>query len=345
MEAAPKLQLHPRVRCGTAISMTNRKYNTHLATAKECLAAQAAALNQMEQRIGKEFNQAVNAILHCKGRVAICGIGKSGAVGQKLAATLASTGTPAFFLHAAEAVHGDLGMLHKNDLAILLSYSGETEEIVRLIDSLKSIAAPLLCMTGSRQSTLALSSQVVLDVSVEREVCPHNLAPTTSTLAMMALGDALAVALIKAKDFGPKDFAMYHPGGSLGKLLRTNVSSLMLRPAPTIDVTTTFDKCLVSINKASVGSVVVCRRKKIVGIITDGDLRRALLRNKHTADLRAGDIMTRTPITLSPNTSLAEAKLCMHVNKIKTVIVSASPHGTPLGVVDLFAIPGAAQSM
>lgn len=195
---------------------------------------------QLAARLDDEFQRAVELILGCKGRAAVCGMGKSRLIGQKMVATFASTGTPSLFLHPAEAFHGDLGMLKPSDVLILISYSGETEEVVKLIPSLKSFGNKIIAMTGNGQSTLARHADIWLDISVEREVCPNNLAPTTSTLATMAMGDALAVALIAALDFKPMDFARYHPGGSLGRKLLTRVSDVMHTNIPKVARTTSF---------------------------------------------------------------------------------------------------------
>jgi arabinose-5-phosphate isomerase len=312
--------------------------NDHLATAKECLTSQAVALTNMAERVGPEFEKAVTAIIDCNGRVAVCGIGKSGAVGQKLAATLASTGTPAFFLHAAEAVHGDLGMLCVGDIVILLSYSGETEEVLRLISSLVSVGTPLICMTGNPSSTLAKRCDVVLDVSVEREVCPNNLAPTTSTLAMMALSDALAVALIKAKNFKIQDFAVFHPGGALGKRLQQPLSEVMQTTFPSISPSTSFDGCLEAIDKSGLGLALVIDSDACVGIITDGDLRRFLSKNNDLTQCVASDIMKTKPHRLPPHASILEAHNTMQAFKIKALLVSDSESTTPLGIVDIFRL-------
>lgn len=332
-------------RCGVAIPMTTPKRNSHVATAKECLAAQAAALSQLEKRVGMEFDKAVNAILNCKGRIIICGIGKSGAVGQKLAATLASTGTSAFFLHAAEAVHGDLGILRKGDLVILLSYSGETAEVVRLIDSLKSITAPLVCMTGNKSSTLAKASQIVLDISVQREVCPHNLAPTTSTLAMMALGDAIAVALIKAKDFKALEFAFLHPGGHLGARLFTPVAHVMRSNVPTVRPTASLRRCLTTINASGLGLTLVMEKKdSVCGIITDGDIRRLFARGNPPKHVRADSIMTVGPHSIDEHASIASAAFKMSSLKVKALVVTSSFTKRSVGIVDIFALEESAGS-
>ena len=251
----------------------------HLTIAKEALIAQSQAVTQLADRLNGEFQNAVELILGCKGRTVVCGMGKSGLIGQKMVATFASTGTPSFFLHPAEAFHGDLGMLKPIDVLILISYSGETDELIKLIPSLKSFGNKFIAMTGNGNSTLAKHADIWLDISVEREVCPNNLAPTTSTLATMAMGDALAVALIEAIQFKPMDFARYHPGGSLGRKLLTRVRDVMHSPAPIVRSDTSFHDCLLVMTRSRLGMTVVMDDNKLVGIVTDGDLRRALLEN------------------------------------------------------------------
>ncbi|MFG0411953.1 SIS domain-containing protein [Pseudomonas sp. FYR_11] len=307
----------------------------HLTIAKEALIAQAQAVTQLADRLDGEFQNAVELILGCKGRTVVCGMGKSGLIGQKMVATFASTGTPSFFLHPAEAFHGDLGMLKPIDVLILISYSGETDELIKLIPSLKSFGNQIIAMTGNGQSTLAKHADIWLDISVEREVCPNNLAPTTSTLATMAMGDALAVALIEAIQFKPMDFARYHPGGSLGRKLLTRVRDVMHSPAPVVNPTTSFHDCLLVMTRSRLGLAVVMENDKLVGIVTDGDLRRALLDDETIIHAPVGQFMTVDPHTIQEDAQLSEAEAYMRDNKIRALAV-ADEEKNVVGVVEIF---------
>ena len=308
----------------------------HLSTAKEALTVQAQAISKLADRISEEFENAVELILSCQGRTAVCGMGKSGLIGQKMVATFASTGTTSFFLHPAEALHGDLGMLKPSDVIILISYSGETEEVVRLIPSLRSFGNKIIAMTGDRKSTLAKHADIWLDISVEREVCPNNLAPTTSTLATMAMGDALAVALINALQFKPMDFARYHPGGSLGRKLLTKVSDVMHTNIPTVTSDTRFHDCLWVMTASRLGLAVVIDGDKLVGIVTDGDLRRALLDNPAIVNDKVSNFMTRNPHTIKADAQFSEAELYMLEHKIRALPVVADDSDEVVGVVEIF---------
>lgn len=308
----------------------------HLIIAKDALAAQSQAIVKLADRLDGEFQRAVEMILSCKGRAAVCGMGKSGLIGQKMVATFASTGTPSLFLHPAEAFHGDLGMLKPSDVLILISYSGETEEVVKLIPSLKSFGNKIISMTGHGQSTLARHSDIWLDISVEREVCPNNLAPTTSTMATMAMGDALAVALIEALDFKPMDFARYHPGGSLGRKLLTRVSDVMTRSVPKVSRDTTFHDCLLVMTSSRLGLAVVMEEGELVGLVTDGDLRRALLSNPGMVNGLVSQLMTPNPHTIQSDAKLSDAEGCMRDRKIRALPVIAVGTGDVVGVVEIF---------
>lgn len=317
------------------ISRTKVKKMNHLAIAKEALIAQAQAVTQMADRLNGEFQSAVELLLGCKGRTVVCGMGKSGLIGQKMVATFASTGTPSFFLHPAEAFHGDLGMLKPIDVLILISYSGETEELIKLIPSLKSFGNKIIAMTGNGKSTLAKHADIWLDISVEREVCPNNLAPTTSTLATMAMGDALAVAIIEAIQFKPMDFARYHPGGSLGRKLLTRVSDVMHSPAPIVSPATSFHDCLLVMTESRMGLTVVLDQGVLVGIVTDGDLRRALLQNQGVTGSNVDQFMTRNPHTIREESQLSEAEAYMIDNKIRALAVTNHANEI-VGVVEIF---------
>ena len=307
----------------------------HLAIAKEALLVQAQAITQMADRLNGEFQSAVELLLSCKGRTVVCGMGKSGLIGKKMVATFASTGTPSFFLHPAEAFHGDLGMLKPSDVLILISYSGETEELIKLIPSLKSFGNKIIAMTGNGKSTLAKHAGIWLDISVQREVCPNNLAPTTSTLATMAMGDALAVAIIEAIQFKPVDFARYHPGGSLGRKLLTRVSDVMHTPAPIVTPTTSFHDCLLVMTQSRLGLTVVMDNDVLVGIVTDGDLRRALLQNEGVIHTTVDHFMTRNPHTIKADSQLFEAEAYMLDNKIRALAVTNHANAV-VGVVEIF---------
>ncbi|AOA09171.1 SIS domain-containing protein [Pseudomonas sp. TMW 2.1634] len=308
----------------------------HLAIAKEALIAQAQAVGLLADRLDGEFQRAVELMLGCKGRAAVCGMGKSGLIGKKMVATFASTGTPSFFLHPAEAFHGDLGMLKPTDVLILISYSGETEEVVKLIPSLKSFGNKIIAMTGAGKSTLARHADIWLDISVEREVCPNNLAPTTSTLATMAMGDALAVALIEALDFKPMDFARYHPGGSLGRKLLTRVCDVMKTSTPVVGLDTSFHDCLWVMTASRLGLAVVIEQGKLVGLVTDGDLRRALLNNPAIVNDKVANFMTVNPHTIQADAQLSEAEAYMLNRKIRALPVLAADGTGVVGIVEIF---------
>ncbi|MCU7940303.1 MAG: KpsF/GutQ family sugar-phosphate isomerase [gamma proteobacterium symbiont of Bathyaustriella thionipta] len=314
----------------------NNNQSPMLLIAKESLTEQAKALINMSEELGDEFVKAVNMILNTKGRVVVCGMGKSGLVGQKMTATFASTGTPSFFMHPAEAFHGDLGMLMRVDLLILISYSGETEEIINLLPSLKHFGNNIISIVGNVDSTMAKHSDVILSVKVEREVCPNNLAPTTSTLATMGMGDALAVALIKARNFQAEDFARYHPGGSLGKRLLTKVADVMhATNLPVITRDTPLKDAVVAISEGRLGLVVIVENVKVKGIVTDGDLRRALVKQIDMNQASIGEIMTISPITITPDTMLVDAEALMLEKKIKALIV-ADQNNHLSGILEIF---------
>ncbi|MFV3382755.1 KpsF/GutQ family sugar-phosphate isomerase [Pseudomonas sp. NY15354] len=307
----------------------------HLTIAKQALIAQAEAVTQLADRIDGEFQHAVELILGCQGRTVVCGMGKSGLIGQKMVATFASTGTPSFFLHPAEAFHGDLGMLKPIDVLILISYSGETEELIKLIPSLKSFGNRIIAMTSNGASTLGKHADIWLDISVAREVCPNNLAPTTSTLATMAMGDALAVALMEAIQFKPMDFARYHPGGNLGRKLLTRVRDVMHAPAPIVASTTSFHDCLLVMTRSRLGLALVMDNDRLVGIVTDGDLRRALLDDQGIIHRTVALFMTANPHTIGQDAQLSEAEAYMLEKKIRALAVTDGV-GAVVGVVEIF---------
>ena len=286
---------------------------------------QGNALFTLSERVDSSFENAVEMMLYCKGRVIISGMGKSGLIGKKIAATFASTGTMSFFMHPGEAFHGDLGMIRYDntpDVLILISYSGETDEILKLIPSLKTFGTKIIAITGETDSTLANNADIVLNASVKEEVCPNNLAPTTSTTVAIAIGDALAVALIKARNFQPQDFARFHPGGSLGRRLLTRVKDVMQsHPLPFVQRSTPISDVLISMTETRTGvALVMSDSRSLEGVITDGDLRRYLMEHDNLKDLFAGDLMVTEPVCISQDTMLADAEQLMHDKHIKWLI-------------------------
>ncbi|MDW0977116.1 KpsF/GutQ family sugar-phosphate isomerase [Mannheimia haemolytica] len=306
----------------------------HLDSAKETLNLYAQQIITLNHRLSEEFNEVVNMILACQGRVVVGGIGKSGLVGKKMVATFASTGTPSFFLHPTEAFHGDLGMLKPIDMVILISNSGETDDVNKLIPSLKNFGNKIIAMTGNPYSTLGRNADVILNIGVEREACLNNLAPTSSTLVTMALGDALAIALMKARDFRPEDFARYHPGGSLGRKLLNRVRDVMVRKVPTASLDTTFTEWLSVMNEGRMGVAVIMQDDKLEGIITDGDIRRTLAKfGAESLNKTADEIMTRNPKTINDTEFLAKAEDLMKELKIHSLI-AVNDEGKVTGLME-----------
>ena len=294
----------------------------YLQIARETLSVESQALTQLSQRLDDEFSQVVDLILACEGRLVIGGIGKSGLIGKKMVATFASTGTPSFFLHPTEAFHGDLGMLKPIDIVMLISYSGETDDVNKLIPSLKNFGNKIIALTSNKNSTLARHADYVLNITVEREVCPNNLAPTTSALVTLALGDALAVSLITARHFQPADFAKFHPGGSLGRRLLCKVKDQMQTRLPITTPDTCFTDCLTIMNEGRMGVALVMENQQLKGIITDGDVRRALTANgADTLNKTAKELMTSSPKTIHENEFLAKAEDLMKEKKIHSLVV------------------------
>ncbi|WP_109129497.1 KpsF/GutQ family sugar isomerase [Aggregatibacter aphrophilus] len=294
----------------------------YLQIARETLSVEEKALGQLNQKLDRTFADVVELILSCEGRLVIGGIGKSGLVGKKMVATFASTGTPSFFLHPTEAFHGDLGMLKPIDVVMLISYSGETDDVNKLIPSLKNFGNKIIALTSNKNSTLARHADYVLDISVEREVCPNNLAPTTSVVVTMALGDALAVCLMRARDFQLEDFAKFHPGGSLGRRLLCRVKDQMQTRLPIAALTTSFTDCLTIMNEGRMGVALVMEKQQLRGIITDGDIRRALTANgANTLSKTAQELMTSHPKTIHQDTYLSEAENYMKAHKIHSLVV------------------------
>lgn len=306
----------------------------YLQTAKETLDLYTQEIDCLKQRLSDEFNQAVELMLHCEGRVVVAGIGKSGLVGKKMVATFASTGTPSFFLHPTEAFHGDLGMLKPIDVVILISNSGETDDVNKLIPSLKSFGNKIIAITGNPHSTLGKYADVVLNIHVEREACPNNLAPTTSTLVTMALGDALAIALINARDFRAEDFARFHPGGSLGRKLLCRVRDVMNPNVPVAEPSATFSECLSVMNEGRMGVAVIMQAGELCGIITDGDIRRTLAKfGAESLNKTAEQIMSRSPKTIADSTFLGKAEEMMKALHIHS-LVALDDHGKVSGLME-----------
>jgi len=294
-----------------------------LSLARKVLQTEAAAILALVDRLDERFASAVLLVQGCKGRVIVTGMGKSGIICRKIAATLASTGTPAFFLHPAEAVHGDLGVIQADDVVIAMSYSGETEELTRVLETLKRIGAPLIAITGDLKSTLAQAADVALDCRVSEEACPMNLVPTASTTASLAMGDALAMAVLVEKGFRPEDFANLHPGGKLGKKLM-RVEQLMHAgdALPVVQLHTAMRDVIYEMSRKGLGMTSVLEKDgTLAGIITDGDLRRKMA-SGNVMELTARDVMSINPVTV-PNTTLAvEALAVMESRKITSIVVT-----------------------
>ena len=287
------------------------------------LSEQGQALTTLSQQLDAgQYAVALKMMLECKGHVILSGMGKSGHVGRKMSATMASTGTPSFFIHPAEAFHGDLGMITPYDLLILISASGETDEILKLIPSLKNFGNRIVAITNNGQSTLAKHADAVLELHMASEACPNNLAPTTSTTLTMAIGDALAIALMEKRHFRSDDFARYHPGGSLGRRLLTRVSDVMSDQVPTIDASADFKQVIQAISGGCQGMVAVTEQNRLVGIITDGDLRRFMEKTENFLQTTAVSMMTRQPLTISPAMTVAEAEAIMQKRRVSSLLVT-----------------------
>lgn len=296
--------------------------------AREVFRIEADAIRALGKNIGKSaFVKAVTLLYACKGHVVVTGVGKSGHVGRKIAATLASTGTPAFYLHAAEAVHGDLGMIGGADIILALSYSGETDELRALLPALRRMGNLMVAVTGNPRSSLARSSDAVLDIHVRQEACPMDLAPTASTTVTLAMGDALAVALLKLRKFTRRDFAKFHPHGTLGRKLLTRVSDVMHtgKAVPVVKSSATMSEVIVEISGKRLGlTTVLDGRGRIAGVITDGDLRRGLQTHEDFMRARAGEVCSRNPKTISKDSLATRALAVMEANAITSLIVADS---------------------
>lgn len=306
--------------------------------AKEVFEIESKAILDLIYNLNEDFSKSIDLILFIKGRCVVSGMGKSGHIGAKIAATLASTGTPSFFMHPGEALHGDLGMLTSEDVLLAISNSGESEELLKLIPIVKRRNIPLIVMSGKKNSTLAKQADLFLDISVEKEACPLQLAPMSSTTATLVMGDALAAVLMKARNFKPDDFALFHPGGSLGKKLLTKVEDLMVKDnLPIVNLNTNFSDLIDVMTSGKLGLCIVLENEKLVGIITDGDLRRALKSNdKPRFDFKASEIMSANPKVIDAKAMASEAEELMLKHKIKEIVVSENDK--IVGIIQLYAI-------
>ena len=302
--------------------MTKRAY---IELGLAVLKSEAEAITALTDRLDQGFYEACDLVLQCPGRVVVTGIGKSGHIGKKIAATLASTGSPAFFMHPGEASHGDLGMITDQDLVVAISNSGETSEITLLLPLLKRLGIPMISLTGNPQSTIAKSADINLDVSVREEACPLGLAPTSSTTATLAMGDALAVAVLEARGFTEEDFARSHPGGNLGRRLLLRVSDIMHtgEAIPLVDAETTLNDTLIEMTAKGLGmaGVIAGDGRQLIGIYTDGDLRRTFEKMPDINTARVNDFMTANPITIDADRIASEALKLMHDRKINALMV------------------------
>ena len=306
--------------------------------AKQCLEDEAQALLELIPQLDENFDKAVNMIYNCKGKIIVTGVGKSGHIGAKIAATLSSTGTPAFFINPLDVFHGDLGVMTSDDIVLALSNSGQTDELLRFIPMVLHMNIPIISMTGNENSLLAKYSNAHIKVWVKKEACPLNLAPTSSTTAALAMGDALAVALMEVRHFEPRDFAQFHPGGELGKRLLTTAEDVMIsHDLPVIDKDMNLGDAIILVSKGKLGLGVSTENDKVIGLITDGDIRRAMEKwREKFFDKKVKDIMTTTPKSVLPSTKITEIQRIMHKYKVHTVLV-VDQESHLMGIVDHYA--------
>ena len=310
--------------------------NQVIASAKTLFSAYREALIGLEAGLGSDFSKTVDFMKTSNGHVVVCGMGKSGIIGRKISATLASTGTPSLFLHPAEAIHGDLGMVRRGDIVLLISYSGSTEEIVRLLPAFKRLDAQLIAMTGNPLSIIATSAKISLDISVDREACPLNLAPTTSSLNSLVLGDAIAVALMEARGFQESDFANTHPGGALGRRLLTRVRDKMRsQNLPFVDATASVQDALLVMTEGRLGLALVGSRDKLSGVITDGDLRRLLVDGANLKSTKVCDVASPVPLTICPDAMMGTAEAKMLESRVQCLVVIAETSHV-VGVIQIY---------
>ncbi|WP_347175221.1 KpsF/GutQ family sugar-phosphate isomerase [Polaribacter uvawellassae] len=312
-----------------------KDFNSIITTAKETILIESNAIANLVNFIDANFEASVKYILNSKGRVIVTGIGKSANIATKIVATFNSTGTPAIFMHAADAIHGDLGAIQKDDVVICISKSGNTPEIKVLVPLIQNYGNKIIAITGNVDSFLGTNADFALNTFVEKEACPNNLAPTTSTTAQLVMGDALAVCLLKLKGFSSNDFAKYHPGGALGKRLFLRVSDLIKNnEIPKVDKSSSISEVIVEITEKRLGVTAVIENNKIVGIITDGDIRRMLSKSTEINSLSANDIMSKNPKTISINAMAIDALETLEANDITQILVTNDTHNY-LGVVHL----------
>ena len=307
-----------------------------ISSAKILLTAYRKALVGLEDGLGDEFAKAVDLMQTSTGHVVVCGMGKSGIIGRKISSSLASTGTPSLFLHPAEAIHGDLGMVRRSDVVLLISYSGSTEEIVRLLPAFNRLDARLIALTGNPDSIIAEAAEITLDISVDREACPLNLAPTTSSLNSLVLGDALAIALMEARGFAETDFANTHPGGTLGRRLLTRVRDKMCTEnLPFVDPEASVQDALMGMTEGRLGLALVGNAEKLVGVITDGDLRRLLVKRVDIAITAVSDVASPMPLTIGPDEMMDAAEAKMLESRVQCLVV-VNDAGHVDGVIQVF---------
>jgi len=305
--------------------------------AKEIFQQQIKELQKVEQQLGPEFDRAIDMIYACPGKTVIMGIGKTGTIGHKIASSMASTGTTAIFINAAEAMHGDLGMINREDIVLLISNSGSSQEIINVIAPVKRIGCPIIALTGNLNSPLANEAEVVLNVHVDEEACPLGLAPTTSTTATLVMGDALTICLMEKRNFKAENYALYHPGGALGRKLLVRVHDKMTTDIPRVDETALFNDIIYEVSNKRLGMTVVFNSEgRATGIITDGDIRRAIQRFDDLKKLRAADFMTRSFKTIEPHQLLTEALDMMDASNITTLAVIQN--NEVLGIISIHHI-------
>ena len=308
-----------------------------LKSARESICIQAESIQFLENQIKEDFEVLCKKILKIKGKLILMGVGKSGHIAEKISATLASTGTPSFFIHPTEAAHGDLGMIDKNDLILIFSNSGETNEIVSILPALRKKVKNVYSITNSKHSSIAKESDIHIEIKVLKEACPHNLAPTTSTTSFLVVGDALAISLLEARNFSPEDFAKSHPAGSLGKKLTTLVSDLAIKgkKVPIVQKNTLISEAIIEISSKKLGVTLVQDEKKIIGIFTDGDLRRFLNENTQLDKVKINDVMTKRYVSVDSKALATEAAKLMEQNKIFTLIVKNNAGPSVITMHDL----------
>ena len=306
---------------------------------KKTIRAEAAALTEMAARVNGKFAEAVGVLLAAKGKVIVTGVGKSGLIGQKIAATLTSTGTPALFLHPTDALHGDLGIVSKGDVAVIISKSGGTDELCELLTVLKRTGVRIIALLGTPDSPLAAQSDVVLDVSVSGEACPHDLVPTSSTTTALAMGDALAIALLDQRDFTPEDFACFHPGGGLGKKLLLRVADLMLsgKDVPVVSDTATMKEAVIEMTAKRGVTAVADAEGKLAGVVTDGDLKRLLARTENIFGLPVSEVMNKGPKTIGQDQLAVKAATLMQEHRVTSLLVTDRER-RPVGIIHLHDI-------